>query len=305
MLALPPVLRSLNLANSQLDALLSGLGAYSDAAPGLSQIARDVAKASVRAPEVAIACVLLNQVAGRYAARHCVDSAIVACVMADALGRPAADVVTAAAAALTMNVGMMREIESFQTRTTALIDDERAIVRRHPVESVELLRSAGVSDEQWLDCVLQHHENHDGSGYPDGRRRDEIAFLAKLVGMADRYCACVSARNYRRSMLPPPALAKLCSDPGNDPELARHFSERLGDYPPGTLVRLADGATGGVCGRDGKTVLVHALRDAGGAEMSVVRRTDNADHAIDAALHEDEARLRFSLKSVWGELAAL
>jgi HD-GYP domain-containing protein (c-di-GMP phosphodiesterase class II) len=303
--AAPSILRSLNQANSELDALLAGMGAYSDAAPGLNRIARDVAQAAVRAPDVAIACVLLNQVAGRYAARHCVDSAIVACVVADALGHPPADVVTAAAAALTMNVGMMRQIESFQTRTTALSEDERAIVRRHPVESVELLRSAGVSDQQWLDCVLQHHENHDGSGYPDGRRHDEIAFLAKLVGMADRYCACVSARNYRRSMLPPPALAKLCADPCNDPELARHFRERLGDYPPGTLVRLADGTTGVVSGRDGATVLVHALRDAGVAEISVVRRADHAEHGIDAALHEDEARLRFSMKSVWGELAAL
>jgi HD-GYP domain-containing protein (c-di-GMP phosphodiesterase class II) len=301
----PSVLRSLNLATGELDALLSRLGAYSEAAPGLSQVARDVARAVMRAPEIAVACVLLNQIAGRYAVRHCVDTAIIACVLADAMGMPAAEVVTVASVALTMNVGMMRQIESFQSRTTALSDDERAIVRRHPADSTELLLGAGVSDQQWLAGVLQHHENDDGSGYPDGLRRDQIAFLAKLVGMADRYCASVSARNYRRSMLPPPALAKLCSDPANDPDLARRFSEQLGAYPPGTLVRLADGATGVVSGRDGKTVLVHALRDAAGAALSVVRRTDAPEHAIEAALHEDEAHLRFSMKSVWGELAVL
>jgi HD-GYP domain-containing protein (c-di-GMP phosphodiesterase class II) len=301
----PSVLRSLNLANSQLDRLLTGLGAYSDAAPGLCQIAREVAQAVVRAPDVAIACVLLNQVAGRYAVRHCVDSAIVACVVADALGKSEAEVTTVVAAALTMNVGMMRQIESFQVRTAALSDEERAIVRRHPGESAELLRGAGVSDQEWLDCVLQHHEHHDGSGYPDGRRQDEIAFIAKLLGMADRYCACVSARNYRRSMLPSLALAKLRSDPANDTELARQFSERLGDYPPGTLVRLANGDTGVVSGRDGHTMLVHVLRDAGGAALSAVHRSDRPEFAIDAALPEDEAQLRFSMKSVWGELAVL
>jgi HD-GYP domain-containing protein (c-di-GMP phosphodiesterase class II) len=305
MAAVPSVLRSLNLANSELDRLLAGLGAYSDAAPGLCQIAREVARAVVRAPDVAIACVLLNQVAGRYAVRHCIDSAIVACVIADALGKPEAEVTTVAAAALTMNVGMMRQIESFQAKTAALSEEERAIVRRHPGESAELLRGAGVSDQEWLDCVLQHHENHDGSGYPDGRRQDEIAFIAKLVGMADRYCACVSARNYRRSMLPSLALAKLRSDAANDPELARQFSERLGDYPPGTLVRLANGETGVVSGSDGHTMLVHVLRDAGGAALSAVRRSDRPEFAIDAALPEDEAQLRFSMKSVWGELAVL
>ena len=65
------------------------------------------------------------------------------------------------------------------------------------------MRCAGVSDEQWLACVLQHHETDDGSGYPEGRSNGEVALNAKLIGLADRYCACVSARNYRRSMAPP------------------------------------------------------------------------------------------------------
>ena len=301
----PSVLRSLNLANRQLDQLLSGLGPYSDADPGLRQIADDVAKAAVRAPEVAVACVLLNQVAGRYAVRHCVDTAVVACALADAMGKPAAELHTIAAAALTMNVGMMREIESFQATSAALSDAERALVRRHPGESAELLRSAGVSDQEWLECVLQHHENGDGSGYPEGRRHDQIALIARLVGMADRYCACVSARNYRRSLLPPLALETLCGDAGNDPELARLFREQLGPFPPGTLVRLANGETGVVAGWDGPALMVHALRTSQGEPISALRRTDRPDHEIETALHEDEARLRFSMKSVWGEVAAL
>jgi HD-GYP domain-containing protein (c-di-GMP phosphodiesterase class II) len=305
MAAPPSVLRGLNLANAQLDRLLSGLGAYSDADSGLRQIAFEVSEATARSPDVAIACVLLNQLAGRYAVRHCVDSAIVACVVARAMGESPMEVLTVAAASLTMNVGMMRQIENFQGKSSALSDEERAIVLRHPRASEELLRCAGVNDEEWLACVLQHHENQDGSGYPEGRRQDEIALTARLVGMADRYCACVSARNYRRSMLPPLALAKLRTDAGNDPDIARHFDEELGEYPPGTLVRLANGDTGVVSGRDGKAVLVHALRDAGGAALSVVRRTGRPEHAIETALQEDDARLRFSMKSVWGGLAAL
>jgi HD-GYP domain-containing protein (c-di-GMP phosphodiesterase class II) len=201
---------------------------------------------------------------------------------------------------------MMRQVESFQNKASALTSDERAMVRRHPGDSAELLRSAGVSDEQWLACVMQHHENDDGSGYPEGRREDEIVFNAKLIGLADRYCACVSARNYRRSMLPPLALDKLCADGGYDAALTRRFSQQLGAYPPGTLVRLASGEAGVVAGRaEAGALLVHALRGADGKPLSRVRRTDQAAHAIEAALHEDDARLRFSMKAVWGELAAL
>jgi HD-GYP domain-containing protein (c-di-GMP phosphodiesterase class II) len=299
----PSVLRSLNLVTAQLDQLLSGLSAYSDADRALRQVAHEVTAACALSPDVAIACVLLNQINGRYAVRHCVDTAIIACVVAQGMGKPAAEVLTIAAAALTMNVGMMRQIEAFQNRSSALSPDERVMVRRHPSESAELLRSAGVTDEDWLACVMDHHENDDGSGYPDGRRKGATSENARLIGLADRYCACVSARNYRRSLPPPVALETLRADGGYDPELTRQFGTQLGAYPPGTLVRLANSETGVVAGRG--VLSVRVLRDAHGAPMSLVRSTDDREYEIDLALHEDHARLRFSMKSVWGELAAL
>ncbi|MDB5908050.1 MAG: metal-dependent phosphohydrolase [Massilia sp.] len=88
------VLRSLNQANSQLDRLLSGLGAYSDADIALRHIASELMGAVARAPDVAIACVLLNQVGGRYAVRHCVNSAVIACVAASAMGKTPLEVLT-------------------------------------------------------------------------------------------------------------------------------------------------------------------------------------------------------------------
>ncbi|HEU4375516.1 MAG TPA: HD domain-containing phosphohydrolase [Telluria sp.] len=297
------VLRSLNRVNGELDGLLTGLSAYSDADRALRQMAHELAAATARAPDVAIAAVLLNQIAGRYAVRHCIDTAVVACLVARATDRSELDVLTVAAAALTMNVGMMRQIESFQSQASALTADERAMVQRHPAESAELLRRAGVSDEDWLTAVLQHHESDDGSGYPEGRRNGDIAVNARLIGMADRYCACVSARNYRRSMLPPLALGKLRADGGFDAALIDRFCVTLGAYPPGTLVRLANGETGVVASAGAR--IVHALRDGVGAPISSPRRTDEPGNAIATALHEDDARLRFRMQTVWGELAAL
>lgn len=301
----PPasVLHSLNLVSSQLDDLLTGLSAYSDAERGLRHTAHELATAVARSPDVAIAAVLLNQIAGRYVVRHCVDTAVVTCVIARAMGKSENEVLTVTAATLTMNVGMMRQIESFLGKSSALTSDERAAVRRHPAESAELLRCAGVCDEDWLACVMQHHENDDGSGYPDGRRGEEIVFNARLIGLADRYCACVSARNYRRSMLPPLALDKLRADGDYDPPLIEQFGAQLGTYPPGTLVRLANGETGVVAIRG--ALHVQALRGADGTPISLMRRTDEPGNAIEAALHEDDAQLRFSMKTVWGELASL
>jgi hypothetical protein len=129
----------------------------------------------------------------------------------------------------------------------------------------------------------------------------DIAASALVVGMADRYCAAIGARNYRRSLLPPDALRRLAADNAGHPGLISAFTSLLGDYPPGTLVRLADGAAGVVRGRQPQGVSVHVLRDGAGQALDEVR----ADATIVSAVHEDDARLRFSMKSIWGELAAL
>jgi HD-GYP domain-containing protein (c-di-GMP phosphodiesterase class II) len=308
--ASPSVLQSLNRANERLDHLLSALGTYSDAELDLRAIAHEVIAATCLNPDVALACVVLNQVHGRYAVRHCLETAVVACVVARGMGKPPVELITIAAAALTMNVGMMRQIESFQSKQDALSTEERAIVLRHPAESAALLRCAGVTDEDWIASVLLHHEVDDGSGYPEGRVGAAIPQNAKLVGMADRYCACISARNYRRSLLPPVALHKLCVDnaPAADAQLARHFVRHLGDYPPGTRVRLDNGELGVVsrwpCASG--ALEVHALRAAGGENFpQPARRSIGQSCAIAEALHEDQLGMRFSMRQVWGEIAGL
>jgi HD-GYP domain-containing protein (c-di-GMP phosphodiesterase class II) len=302
-----PVLRELNEINRHLERLLGELSAYSDANLDLHAIAQQLVGAVERDPDIAFAAILLNQIGGRYAVRHCAEAAIVATLMARALGKVGHHLVTIALGAMTMNVGLMRQIESFHHRDSALSREERALIERHPAESAELLRCAGVNDDAWLDCVLTHHEKADGSGYPEGRLEAAIPDSARLISAADRYCACVSARNYRRSMLPPLALAKLRQEAMSaaDLALADLFTAELGNYPPGTLVRLTNGEIGVVSRRDE----VHVLRDTSGspASASMVHLRDTAlpEHAIVEALHEDQVRLRFSMKSVWGELANL
>ncbi|MEG0884556.1 MAG: HD domain-containing phosphohydrolase, partial [Janthinobacterium sp.] len=216
------------------------------------------------------------------------------------------------AAALTMNVGMLRHHDSFQDRRGPLNDEEMRIVRQHPQESTELLRCAGVDDEEWLSCVLLHHENDDGSGYPQGRTADEILQNAKLIGLADRYCARVSARNYRRSIVPDQALQHIFLDQGVpiDPLLGEQFVKLLGKYPPGTLVRLRSGELGVVTQRG--AAHVHPLSDPLGAPLSAAelsrmtpRDTGDSQFAIVSSLHEDDAGVHFSMRNVWGDEARL
>lgn len=307
----PSVLHELNQANKRLEKLLGDLRNERNADADLRRIAREVVRAVELNSDIALACLFLNQIAGTYAVRHCIETAIVVIMVARGLGRTPEQVVSLTAAALTMNVGMLRHHDSFQSKPGLLNSEEMAIVRRHPEDSAEILKYAGVDDEEWISCVLMHHENDDGSGYPAGMTREQITHNARLLSLADRYCARVSARNYRCSMLPDEALEKLLHDPAHpaDPALLEQFHLQIGRFPPGVLVRLSNGEMGVVTSRDpGDGVLeVHCMRDASGKALpsAVQRRTDQPECGIVQALTEDQADFRFSMKQIWGVQAAL
>jgi HD-GYP domain-containing protein (c-di-GMP phosphodiesterase class II) len=305
----PSVLHQLNLCNRRLERLLQNLRNEHNAEGEVRDIARDLIAAVALDPDIALACIFLSQIAGSYAVRHCIETAVVGVVVARAAGASEQDVLTVTAAALTMNVGMLRHQETFQNKG-ALSHEEMSIVRRHPEESADLLQSAGIEDAEWISCVLLHHENDAGTGYPSGIASPQVTRNAKLLSMADRYCAQVAARNYRCSLLPDRALHSLLNDPHipADPDLATLFQRELGNYPPGTLVRLQDGALGVVTQRGhGPALPVHCLRDADGATVaaSTARRTTDDDYAIASAVSEDQIGLRFSMKQIWGQLASL
>jgi HD-GYP domain-containing protein (c-di-GMP phosphodiesterase class II) len=306
----PSVLHQLNVSNRRLERLLQNLRNEHDAESELRDIAREVISSVDLNPDIALACIFLCQIAGSYAVRHCIETAVVMVVMSRSLGKTDADTLTVTAAALTMNVGMLRHHESFQNKHS-LSNEEMAIVRRHPEDSADLLKCAGVEDEEWISCVLLHHENDDGSGYPAGVASPEVTLNAKLLSLADRYCAQVSARNYRRSVLPDRALRNLMEDQASpvDPALARQLRRELGDFPPGCLVRLAGGEIGVVSHRlaGGDQLRVHYLRDAAGVALPVAqqRRGSGDRHSIAEALSEDQAAIRFSMKQIWGAQASL
>ncbi len=305
------ILQSLNLINRRLERTLMELRDESSADNTLRSLAGELIATVDRDQDIVLAAIFLNQIAGAYAVRHCTEAAIVVCLIARAMGKTDAEVLVVTAAALTMNVGMVRQAELFQGKEGALSSEERALVRRHPSDSVNMLRWAGITDDEWLDLVMLHHENDDGTGYPEGRLGNEISQNAKLIGLADRYCAFVSARNYRRSLLPPDALVKLATEHAMpvDPAVIAHFTEQIGAFPPGTLVRLENGELGVVSSRKDAAGLlrVHVLRATDGSPfpLAELRSTGERECAISEALHEDQARLRFTMKHIWGELAGL
>jgi HD-GYP domain-containing protein (c-di-GMP phosphodiesterase class II) len=306
----PSALRRINEAHRELERILFNLDNEPAAQERILDVARKIASAVDANADVALASILLNQDEGSYAIRHCVDSAVVVVLVARALNKGPHEILSIMAAALTMNVGMLRHQEQFQKRLNAISDQELSVIQKHPQEGAAILERAGIADPDWLSCVLLHHENEDGSGYPFGKKGGEIPLNVKILSLADRYCARVSSRSYRKSLLPKEALNDiLLADHGSvDSMLTACFIRVLGIYPTGAVVRLENGDIGVVFskGESGMAPVVHVLADASGAppQRPVRRDTSRAPYAVREMLSEEMAGVRFRMQQIWGEEAA-
>jgi HD-GYP domain-containing protein (c-di-GMP phosphodiesterase class II) len=146
-------------------------------------------------------------------------------------------------AAMLHDMGKMRIPKEILDKKEKLSDEEIAAIRRHPLDTVLILRDCrGISDLPVI-VGFEHHRRFDGTGYPPVRRPLPQHFASRLVTIADAYDAMRSNRSYQREMPADQAMATLQREAGKmfDPVLVRLFIRMMGAYPPGTRVRLDAG----------------------------------------------------------------
>ena len=250
-------------------------------APVLSLIERD--------PDLAIFQVL-RQGAGAdadYGARRSLHTAITCHLVAHRLGWDQSEADRAFKVALTMNLSMLQLQGELARQATPPTPEQRALLRTHPMRSVQMLELAGVTDGDWLQAVLHHHEGEDGSGYPSGRT--DVGELASLARRADVYTSKLASRSNRDSLAADVAGRQMfMQDPGHPMTAA--LVKEFGIYPPGCHVRLASGELAIVVAR-GPTVttpVVACLSDSHGMPLQSPVRRDTGDraHAIMAVVGE-------------------
>ncbi len=100
------------------------------------------------------------------------------------------------------NIGISKDILQ---KKAALTEEERAIMRDHTKIGTKLLGDLKVSNDYndfmqiSMDITHYHHENWDGSGYPEGKQGNEIPLAAQIVAMSSMFCALTEGRSFRRS----------------------------------------------------------------------------------------------------------
>jgi HD-GYP domain-containing protein (c-di-GMP phosphodiesterase class II) len=202
-------------------------------------------------------------------------------------------------AALTMNYGAGAAHDRLASQVDPATSAQRQALTAHGDRAAQRLAEVGISDAAWLAAVRLHHEAGPGplAARSDGEK------LARLLRRIDLFGARLSPRRSRKAMSGAAAARAVFLDElGQPDEAGAALIKTVGLYPPGSIVRLANGEIGIVCKRgfSANEPLVAALIGKSGSPLSnpVPRDTRLATQAIAASLAPAELKLRVNLDAL-------
>jgi len=163
-----------------------------------------------------------------YTSGHSVRVALYAKTLARGLGLPAKEVEQIETAALLHDVGkIFEEFAPLLRKEGRLTNEEFVLMQTHSARSAELVGTISSLRGYVQRCVRAHHENFDGSGYPDGLVGDEIPVGARIIMVADTADAMMTDRPYRGALGHSAVVSEFEKLAGAqfDPHVVRTFQE--------------------------------------------------------------------------------
>jgi HD-GYP domain-containing protein (c-di-GMP phosphodiesterase class II) len=127
------------------------------------------------------------------------------------------------------DLGLMLASEGVLQSKRYLSSSETSTIKVHPHTTVDLLSKIEFSDRV-KKAILHHHENWDGSGYPEGLKGNQIPVISRVLAVADAYFSMIEARPYRPEQSPQEALKEIRRETGSkfDPAVVASFVACLG-----------------------------------------------------------------------------
>ena len=126
-----------------------------------------------------------------------------------------------AVAGMLHDVGKLRLSEYLYGRKQGtLAIEEMKYMRMHPKLGYEILKASGDYSQLIIESVYHHHENYNGSGYPDNLKEEQIPYGARILRVCDVFAALVSNRPYRKAFDKDTAIRMMIEE-------VRHFDMRM------------------------------------------------------------------------------
>ena len=136
-----------------------------------------------------------------YTSGHSQRVAKLAGILAREIGLGFREVESITTAALLHDVGkIFEDFAPLLRKAAKLTSDERRTMETHPIRSAELVNTISNLRGDVERCVRHHHENFDGSGYPEGISGEQIPLGSRIIMIADTTDAMITDRPYRSAL---------------------------------------------------------------------------------------------------------
>jgi putative nucleotidyltransferase with HDIG domain len=146
-------------------------------------------------------------------------------IIARGLGLSAREIELVGKAALLHDVGKIYEkYAPILRKADKLTPEEWATMQEHPIDGANLVATMSGLKEI-IPAIRHHHENWDGTGYPDGISGDTIPIAARIISFADTIDAMTSERPYRQPLTEAQVRSEIirCRGRQFDPEIAERL----------------------------------------------------------------------------------
>ncbi|MEI8346739.1 MAG: HD domain-containing phosphohydrolase [Pseudomonadota bacterium] len=144
------------------------------------------------------------------------------------------DLVQIGLAGLLHDLGKMKIPTEIINKPDKLTDQEFEIIQTHPQLGSDILdeyqpKVTGVDLPTIHRVIIEHHENFNGSGYPNKLSGEKIHLWARVCAIADFFDAVTTKRSYAKVLTTDEAVALMAKSAGNklDPELFESFVKNV------------------------------------------------------------------------------
>ena len=232
-----------------------------------------------------------------YSASHALVSAVLCHMLAGELNLNSVERDALVRGAFTMNLAMTQLQDELAGQAERPSPRQLELIRGHSSKGSLMLANLGIDNELWLDVVSLHHDERTDLGdlhtvLPNFR-------LARILRVVDRYAAMISPRHSRTGRSTADSIRSILgTNKENIDDVGHALIRTVGLYPPGTYVRLENGAVAVVMRRSGVSNLPHVaiVIDAEGDLVAQPRlhRTSVSEPRIQAALAASAVRLQLN-----------
>jgi HD-GYP domain-containing protein (c-di-GMP phosphodiesterase class II) len=122
-----------------------------------------------------------------------------ATIIAKRMNLPKSEVDKLKIAMLLYDIGNTMMPKDIMKKAAPLNTQEKEAIKKHPVVGAQEILKPIDSVSNIIPIIEHHHENWDGSGYPNNKKGDEIPITSQIILVVDSYFAMISYRPYRKA----------------------------------------------------------------------------------------------------------